>query len=255
MRVTLPPQSRVVKKVLPRTLLGRSLLIISLPLVLVLAVALADLLRQPPERGLAPLRRRGRGRVGITIDLLEQFPEEQPWVLRHACDLFDFVATFDARRQAAARGRSPTLRPDRRRPRGGVARPRRQPVPHRLAQRPAMGADRGADDHGTLLCNPRASGSYTGTIYIFVVWLIGTAALLFGIAALFMRNQVRAIRRLAAAAEAFGLGRDTARSSPRARPRCGRRPPRSTACRSASAASCSSARKCWPASRTTCARR
>jgi two-component system osmolarity sensor histidine kinase EnvZ len=32
--------------------------------------------------------------------------------------------------------------------------------------------------------------------------------LLFSIAALFMRNQVRAIRRLAAAAEAFGLGRD-----------------------------------------------
>ena len=31
---------------------------------------------------------------------------------------------------------------------------------------------------------------------------------MFGIAALFMRNQVRAIRRLAAAAEAFGLGRD-----------------------------------------------
>ncbi len=32
--------------------------------------------------------------------------------------------------------------------------------------------------------------------------------LLFAIAALFMRNQVRAIRRLAAAAEAFGMGRD-----------------------------------------------
>ena len=50
---------------------------------------------------------------------------------------------------------------------------------------------------------------YTGTIYLFVAWLVGTALLLFGIAALFMRNQVRAIRRLAAAAEAFGLGRDT----------------------------------------------
>ena len=49
---------------------------------------------------------------------------------------------------------------------------------------------------------------YTGTIYLFVVWLVGSALLVFGIAALFMRNQVRAIRRLAAAAEAFGLGRD-----------------------------------------------
>ena len=49
---------------------------------------------------------------------------------------------------------------------------------------------------------------YTGTIYLFVLWLVGTALLLFCIAALFMRNQVRAIRRLAGAAEAFGMGRD-----------------------------------------------
>jgi len=49
---------------------------------------------------------------------------------------------------------------------------------------------------------------YTATIYIFVLWIVGTAGLLFAIAALFMRNQVRAIRRLAAAAEAFGMGRD-----------------------------------------------
>ncbi|HEY8290072.1 MAG TPA: histidine kinase dimerization/phospho-acceptor domain-containing protein, partial [Acetobacteraceae bacterium] len=49
---------------------------------------------------------------------------------------------------------------------------------------------------------------YTGTIFLFVGWLAGTALLLFGIAALFMRNQVRAIRRLATAAEAFGMGRD-----------------------------------------------
>ncbi len=41
-----------------------------------------------------------------------------------------------------------------------------------------------------------------------MIWLVGTALLLFGIAALFMRNQVRSIRRLAAAAELFGLGRD-----------------------------------------------
>ncbi len=42
-----------------------------------------------------------------------------------------------------------------------------------------------------------------------MLWLVGSSLLLFGIAALFMRNQVRAIRRLAAAAEAFGVGRDT----------------------------------------------
>ncbi len=47
-----------------------------------------------------------------------------------------------------------------------------------------------------------------GTIWLFVAWLVGTSALLFGIAALFMRNQVRGIRRLADSVEAFGIGRD-----------------------------------------------
>jgi two-component system osmolarity sensor histidine kinase EnvZ len=49
---------------------------------------------------------------------------------------------------------------------------------------------------------------YTSTLYLFVLWLAGSATLLFTIAAMFMRNQVRAIRRLAGAAEAFGMGRD-----------------------------------------------
>ncbi len=54
----------------------------------------------------------------------------------------------------------------------------------------------------------RASAWPIGTIFLFVGWLVGSALLLFSIAALFMRNQVRAIRRLARSAEAFGMGRD-----------------------------------------------
>jgi two-component system osmolarity sensor histidine kinase EnvZ len=49
---------------------------------------------------------------------------------------------------------------------------------------------------------------YTSMIYLFVIWIAGSSVLLFTVAALFMRNQVRAIRRLSAGAEAFGLGRD-----------------------------------------------
>ena len=54
----------------------------------------------------------------------------------------------------------------------------------------------------------RASGCTPARSILFVLWLVGSSLLLFGIAALFMRNQVRAIRRLAVAAEAFGMGRD-----------------------------------------------
>ncbi|HEV2082042.1 MAG TPA: ATP-binding protein [Brevundimonas sp.] len=50
--------------------------------------------------------------------------------------------------------------------------------------------------------------------HIFVFWLLGATALLLGIAILFIRNQVRAIERLADAAEAFGRGESDARFKP-----------------------------------------
>jgi len=49
---------------------------------------------------------------------------------------------------------------------------------------------------------------YTSTTYIFVMWMVGSSLVLFGVAMIFMRNQVRPIRRLAAAADALGKGRD-----------------------------------------------
>jgi len=49
---------------------------------------------------------------------------------------------------------------------------------------------------------------YSPTTYIFVLWMIGSAVLLLGIAMAFMRNQIRPIMRLAVAAEKFGKGQD-----------------------------------------------
>ncbi|MGB0681592.1 MAG: ATP-binding protein [Magnetovibrionaceae bacterium] len=48
---------------------------------------------------------------------------------------------------------------------------------------------------------------YSSTTYVFVTWMVGTSVLLFAVAMIFMRNQVRPIRRLAQAADAFGKGR------------------------------------------------
>ena len=49
---------------------------------------------------------------------------------------------------------------------------------------------------------------FSSTTYIFVMWMAGTSLLLFAIATIFMRNQVRPIRRLANAVDSFGKGRD-----------------------------------------------
>ena len=55
---------------------------------------------------------------------------------------------------------------------------------------------------------------FSSTTYIFIMWMVGSSIVLFVVALLFMRNQVRPIRRLALAADSFGKGRDVADFKP-----------------------------------------
>jgi two-component system osmolarity sensor histidine kinase EnvZ len=214
MRVKLPVQSRVVKKVLPRTLLWRSLLIILMPLVFVQAVALV--IFYGSHLNVVSRRFAGAvaGEIATTIDLMRRFPDEadREWIFRVARDQFDLGMRIEPDGALPINRRAVLV--------GPVQTELGLALGERL-RRPFT-VDWEADPVSVLVrvqLHHRASGGlldievprkrlYTGTLYLFVIWLVGSSLLLFGIAAMFMRNQVRAIRRLAGAAEAFGLGRD-----------------------------------------------
>lgn len=49
---------------------------------------------------------------------------------------------------------------------------------------------------------------FSSTTYVFVIWMVGSSMLLFGVATVFLRNQVKTVRRLAQAVDAFGKGRE-----------------------------------------------
>ena len=49
---------------------------------------------------------------------------------------------------------------------------------------------------------------FSSSAYIFLLWMLGSSLILFSIAVLFMRNQIRPIHKLAAAAERLGKGRE-----------------------------------------------
>lgn len=212
MRVALPPQSRVVKRVLPRSLLGRSLLIILVPLVLVLAIALqifyGSHLVLVSRRFAASVA----GEVAVFTDLWERAPTQA--ARSHLRDLAweQFELRIDASRATALPPeRAPVLV-------GPVADALDDALASQLGEPYSL--DWRSDPQSVLISVRVPQGVlrfaaprkrlYTGTLFIFVVWLVGSSVLLFAIAALFMRNQVRAIRRLAIAAEAFGKGRDAA---------------------------------------------
>ena len=48
---------------------------------------------------------------------------------------------------------------------------------------------------------------YSSTTYIFVMWMLGSSLVLLAVATVFLRNQVKSLRRLAEAADSFGKGR------------------------------------------------
>ena len=55
---------------------------------------------------------------------------------------------------------------------------------------------------------------YSSTVIVFLIWMVVSSFLLFGIAFLFMKNQVRSMVRLAKAAELFGMGQPMVRFKP-----------------------------------------
>src|SRR5205807_4026567 len=64
--------------------------------------------------------------------------------------------------------------------------------------------------NGVLTADVPRKRLYTSTTYVFLLWMIGSSLVLLSVAALLLRNQVRSLRRLAAAAEGFGKGRPVA---------------------------------------------
>lgn len=63
-------------------------------------------------------------------------------------------------------------------------------------------------DGGVLLVTLPERRIFSSSGYVVLLWMVGSSIILLIIATIFMRNQIRPIRRLAIAAERFGKGRD-----------------------------------------------
>lgn len=196
------------KRILPHGLLGRSLLIVLVPLIALQAVAYTVFYGSHLDIVSRRLTGAIAGEVAQTILLLERYPNQQPALLRSAFENFELPMRINP---------GAVLDPDRHVNQLG---PMDDDLASALAAKVArpFTMDWDTDSRAVLVKVQLPSGVleieaprkrlYASTIYIFVIWVLGTALVLFGVAYLFLRNQVRAIKRLAAAAEAFGMGRD-----------------------------------------------
>jgi two-component system osmolarity sensor histidine kinase EnvZ len=198
----------ILRKFLPRGLLGRSLLIVLIPLVLLQAVALQIFYGSHLNELSRRLADSVAGEAGLIVDEANRDPGNRALTIQETDNHFSFHTVF-LRNQVLRHLPAPDVP---------------GPVDTDLAASLATNLHRPFNvdwyaapqtirinvqmEDGVLRIDVPRKRLYIGTLYLFLVWLIGSAALLFGIAALFLRTQVRGIRRLAAAAESFGMGRD-----------------------------------------------
>jgi len=198
------------KRVLPRSLWGRSLLIIVLPMVLTQILATWVFYDRVWDTVSRRLSSAVAGEIAFTLSSLRyaDTPRERQQILERATDSTELFYGYRSDEQLPSGMQLTT---------GGQV---EEQLAAAVAERVGMPFQIDGDfDPRDLLVSvempdgvmqiavPRKRLS-TPTTYIFVLWMVGSSLVLLAIASLFMRNQVKSLRRVAATAEAFGKGRD-----------------------------------------------
>lgn len=198
------------KNLLPHGLLGRSLLIIVTPLMVVQLVSTYIFYATHWDTVAKRLAEAVAGDVGVIIEIMRAVPdaEQRLTMLRIASAKLNLDVRFQT---GGILHNAPQAAP------AGIMDAALYGSLRERVQRPFT-VDSASLDREILIRVQLSDGLldvyvsrkrlFTSTTYIFVLWMVGTSMLLLGIATIFMRNQVRSVRKLAAAVDGFGKGHD-----------------------------------------------
>jgi two-component system osmolarity sensor histidine kinase EnvZ len=201
---------RFFRKFLPRGLFARSLLIILLPVLLLEAVMLQVFYGSH----LGIISRRFAfsiaGEIAFSLDQLDRSldPAMQWRIINEVQRQFQLRMTFDPGRKLVRHREVNLIGPMD----DDLAQALRQhlslPFTSDWLSNPDFVVVSIQLHNGVVIVDIPRKRLWAGSLFIFAAWVGGTSILLMVIAGLFLRIQVRGIRRLARAAEAFGMGRD-----------------------------------------------
>lgn len=209
--------SRWLNSVMPKGLYARALLIIILPMVILQSViafvfmerhwnvvtqrlsagvvqdiaALIDVYRNyPQDKDQTLIRTIAQQRLGLVVDFLPagEMPPPGP---KPFFSLLDQTLSEELRKQIA------------------------RPYWIDTVGKSALVEIRIQLDNNVMRIYARRNAAYASNSEIFLLWMVGTSAVLLFVAIIFLRNQIKPILKLADAAEAFGKGRDAPNFRPR----------------------------------------
>ncbi len=199
----------MVKRILPRTLFGRALLIIVTPMVVVEIVATFVFYERHWEDVTRRLALGVGGDVAMVVRLLDAYrePADRVLVLAEAQRRMHLRIAL---RQGERLSQPPPVTDS------IIDRMLTKGLSERLSH-PFQIDTHGSDewvgiavqlDEGVLEVTMLRKRVASTTTSLFIMWMVGTALVVLVIAAMFMRNQLRPIRRLAQAADNLGKGRE-----------------------------------------------
>jgi two-component system osmolarity sensor histidine kinase EnvZ len=202
------PIGALIKRILPRTLFGRSLLIIVTPLILLQIVTAWVFFERHWDTVAVRLARGLAGDIAATYDMMRQNPSPEGRKAAFEFANYYFTIAVEFREGAIFKN---VPEPDS----GRLERVLRQALAEAI-RRPIHLDDTPERDvlidiqlpDGVLHVVAPKKRLFTSTTYLFVAMMAGSSLILFAVAMIFMRNQVSPIRRLAAAADALGKGHE-----------------------------------------------
>lgn len=200
-----------IKKILPRTLFGRSLLIMVTPVILVQAISVYIFFDRHWSKMTERLAYALAGEIAVIASRVEE--NDNPDYIRQLSSMsaqyLGLLVSYESHAMLPEAERGPgsnslitrklaaALNEQVRRPFRIVVDVDEKWIEVRVALK-----------DGVLSISSPQRRMFSSTGYIFLLWMICSAIILMAIAILFMRNQIRPIRRLAVAAERIGKGRE-----------------------------------------------
>ena len=205
-----------IKNILPQTLFGRALLIIVTPLILMQAISTFVFFDRHWDTMTRRLAHTLAGDIAFIVDSLTPLPKQLDLnqIFLKADDILHIRLTYSPEEILVKK--KPFQQWDRVRKslRDALEERVRRPFSIDTIKKERRIEIKVQLPQGLLNVNVHEKRLYSSTPYIFLMWMIGSSLVLFAIAIIFMRNQIRPIRRLAIAARSFGMGRGSSEIKP-----------------------------------------
>jgi two-component system, OmpR family, osmolarity sensor histidine kinase EnvZ len=199
----------MLKRFLPRSLLSRALIIVVVPLILMQILSAYVFYNSHWDQVSKQLSLGLAGDVALLVDALSELPDasSRAWVFAEAAKRMEITAEVQPGGILPnSRMRETALEGELRRAilRKGVTKPIR--IDEQSNKDRVVVFVQLAD--GVLRLDVPRQRLFSWTTYAFVLWIVGTTLILLGVSTIFMRDQIRPVRRLARVADAFGKGRE-----------------------------------------------